>query len=314
MTRPTIICPVDFSEPSQSALRFAATIAEHFYAGLTLVTVEDPLLAGASTKIYGEGSYERQSREQLQAFFDATFERRAPKVAELRLAIAIGKPSTEILRLASSQRADLIVMSTHGRRGASKAFFGSTTERLLRETAVPVLVTPAGDPGPADLEHLVRGFGGVLAPVDLSSFSLRQVMVAHGLARALNTTLTLLHVVEPFMPGSLRDAVARQIHAERVCRATRKLEALADSCASDSRPETRIADGDAAAEIVAAAAAVGVIVMGLHDNTTLGARMGSVTYRVLCQTESPVLALPPTHKPSDVKPEMFARAGVHTHA
>ena len=36
---------------------------------------------------------------------------------------------------------DLIVMSSHGLTGFRKLFFGSTTERVLRETSVPVLVT-----------------------------------------------------------------------------------------------------------------------------------------------------------------------------
>ena len=37
MVRPSILCPIDFSEPSRGALRFAALIAEHFFAGLTVV-------------------------------------------------------------------------------------------------------------------------------------------------------------------------------------------------------------------------------------------------------------------------------------
>ena len=37
----------------------------------------------------------------------------------------------------------------------------------------------------------------------------------------------------------------------------------------------------------------GLIIMGLHSSGAVGPRMGSVTYRVLCQTEALVLALPP---------------------
>jgi nucleotide-binding universal stress UspA family protein len=205
MVRPSIICPVDFSGPSRGALRVAATIAEHFYAGLTVVTVDEPLLSGVAGTFYGAGTYAKQSREELECFIADTFRRRTPDLAELRLEIAMGKPAVEILRVATAQDADLIVMSTHGHTGVGKVLFGSTTERLLRETPVPVLVTPAGDPGPATLEDLARGFGGVLAPLDLTPFSHRQLAVAQGLARALGTTLTLLHVVETRAVAPIRN-------------------------------------------------------------------------------------------------------------
>ena len=59
--------------------------------------------------------------------------------------------------------------------------------------------------------------------------------------------------------------------------------------------ETLIVSGDAAEEIVKVAETrnAGVIVMGLHASELFGPRMGSVTYRVLCQTRALVLALPP---------------------
>jgi nucleotide-binding universal stress UspA family protein len=315
MVRPSIICPVDFSEPSRGALRFAATIAEHFYAGLTVVTVEDPLLSGAAGTVYGAGTYEKQSRQELERFIGDTFRRRTPTLAELRLEVAIGKPALQILRVATAQDADLIVMSTHGRTGIGKVFFGSTTERLLRETHVPVLVTPAGDPGPATLEDLTRGFGGVLAPIDLTPFSRRQVTIAQGLAQALETTLTLLHVIEPIMVVPERERFERLLHDDRKQRATQELSALAYDVGLDTQATRLVKDGDPAAEIVrtAAGGGMGVIVMGLHDTTALGPRMGSVTYRVLCQTERAVLALPPSAAAAGRKPAVFARASHRLH-
>ena len=48
MSRPTILCPIDFSIASRGALRYAIAIAEHFGARLTLLTVSDPLLNEAA--------------------------------------------------------------------------------------------------------------------------------------------------------------------------------------------------------------------------------------------------------------------------
>jgi nucleotide-binding universal stress UspA family protein len=291
-----ILCPVDFSEASRGALRFAATIAEHFYTGLTVVTVEDLLLSEAAATAYGKGWYERQTEQDLERFVKDTFRRRLPIVAELHLEVAIGNPATEILRVVDERQPDLIVMSTHGRTGVSKLFLGSTTERLLRETRVPVLVTPVGDPGPMELEDLRAGFGGVLVPVDLTPFSRHQARVARGLAQALRTPLTIVHVLEGISAPLEQQALVRFAHDERRRRALADIEDLVASLDGDAKPEVVVLEGDAAVTIAkfAALRGIGAIVMGLHATKGFGPRMGSVTYRVLCQTEVPVLALPPT--------------------
>ena len=59
-------------------------------------------------------------------------------------------------------------MSERGQTGSRKLFFGATTERVLRETAVPVLVTPSVDPGPIHVEDAKQSIGRIVVPVDLS--------------------------------------------------------------------------------------------------------------------------------------------------
>jgi nucleotide-binding universal stress UspA family protein len=49
----------------------------------------------------------------------------------------------EIIKLEEKTNADLVAMSTHGRRGLSKWVFGSVTEKVLRAGKVPVLVVRA---------------------------------------------------------------------------------------------------------------------------------------------------------------------------
>ena len=53
--RPSVLCPVDFSDASRGALRYAAAIAEHFYAGLTIMAVDEyPMImtAGLSPELW----------------------------------------------------------------------------------------------------------------------------------------------------------------------------------------------------------------------------------------------------------------------
>jgi nucleotide-binding universal stress UspA family protein len=54
-----------------------------------------------------------------------------------------GEPAEEILDYATHNKVDLIVMSTHGRSGVSRWVFGSVAERILRHSAIPVLIVPS---------------------------------------------------------------------------------------------------------------------------------------------------------------------------
>jgi nucleotide-binding universal stress UspA family protein len=107
--------------------------------------------------------------------------------------------------------------------------------------------------------------------------------------------LLLAHVVEPvraFIPGHIH---AANVDSERRDRAERCLQALADAFPPPPRTEPLVVFGEPAEEIAKTAAdrQAGLIVMGLHASAVSGARMGSVTYRVLSVTHGLVLALPP---------------------
>src|SRR5690606_27395899 len=133
--RPSVLCPVDFSTASRGALRYGAAIAQHFQAKLSVLTVNDPLVAEAAAIRLGRDWLPQDSRRELQRFLDDTFGGRAP-VDDVELLVETGKPAPEILRVAAAGRHDLIVMSSHGLTGIRKMFFGTTTERVLRETHV----------------------------------------------------------------------------------------------------------------------------------------------------------------------------------
>ena len=153
---PSVLCPVDFSEPSRSALCNAAAVADHFGARLTVLAVDDPLLSEVAANSGHVPSLAEATVHELERFCRETltgFES-GPKTVEFK--VRIGKPATEILHEASELRADLIVMSSHGRSGMGKMFFGSTTERVLRETSVPVFITPDTRPPVASLSEIAR--------------------------------------------------------------------------------------------------------------------------------------------------------------
>jgi nucleotide-binding universal stress UspA family protein len=291
---PSIVCPIDFSDGSRTALNYAAVIADHFGARLLVMSVDDPLLVSAAESA-GLPPLGGETERELRRFIAQTVPETSARAATLEVQVVAGKPASEILRLASERAADLIVMSSHGRSGLSKRFFGSTTERVLRETTLPVLVTPGQAPPVASVTDISRQVKRVMAPVDLSAASAQQVKIAQGIASAMGVPLLVAYVLESiYIPPKLRTAVSGADQLRRADVETR-LRDLAESAGKRSPTETIVLAGDASEEIVRLAdtRGAGLIVMGLHSSGPLGPRMGTVTYRVLCLTHACVVALPP---------------------
>src|SRR5918995_2927254 len=163
--RPSVLCPIDFSGSSRGALRYAAAIASHFGARLTLLAVNDPLLEEAD-EFSGPAHLAEDTTRALKRFFSQTFAERPHGLPEVSLEVTTGKSAAEILRVSHEQGCDLIVMSSHGLTGFRKMFFGSTTERVLRETTVPVLVISSDSEAPDSLEALQHSVRRILVPVD----------------------------------------------------------------------------------------------------------------------------------------------------
>jgi nucleotide-binding universal stress UspA family protein len=137
-----ILSPIDFSDPSQAALATAASLAKQFNAELLLVHIVPAIPdLPSSVSMLKEGQYD----ESLHT--DA-----ATRLAEMALKLkqsGIKAESTigtandtamEIIRQADENDADLIVIATHGLSGLHALVFGSVTEKVLRESHVPVLV------------------------------------------------------------------------------------------------------------------------------------------------------------------------------
>lgn len=293
--RPSILCPIDYSDASAGALRYAAALARHFLTRLIVITVEDPMLTTALDLGSGVHWTREASAREVAGFVSSVFGEDAAALALCEYDVAVGKPPVEILRAARERSCDLIVMSSHGLTGARRLFFGSTTERVLRETTVPVLVTPPVNPGPIRIEDARKLLRRIVVPVDLSPASLHQTQVARGVAEALNLPLVLVHVIEPVRSRLVSRHHLLGLDSNRRADAEDRLEDLVATLPRKLRPEALIVFGDPAEEAakVARDRQAGLVVMGLHGSPTLGPRMGSVTYRMLCLAPTLVLALPP---------------------
>ena len=138
-----ILCPVDFSDFSDYAMRYAALLALKFEARLTLLHVVAPILV----PLPGDALAPPMRQADLADIADACRERltRASGdlaehgVSEVACQVTSGVPYLEILRVAEELRADMIVMGTHGRSGLAHLMIGSVAERVVRKAPCAVL-------------------------------------------------------------------------------------------------------------------------------------------------------------------------------
>jgi len=289
-----ILCPIDFSEASRGALRYAWAITQHFGSPLVILAVDEPVLTetrGLST----EPRDPEATRHELVHFACDVLHGNPLRSGDVEYVVATGKPAKQIVRTAQEEACGLIVMSTHGTTGMWKLFFGSTTERVLRETTVPVLVTPAADAGAATIDEVRRTVIRILVPVDLTDASPRQMHIAGLLAEALTVPLAAVHVVEPVRTPLAERLDLQGIEATRRDRAQEAMRTLLSALPTHVHADATVAEGDPAERIaeIARLQHAGLIVMGLHDSSLSGAGMGSVTYRVVCMAPVLMLALPP---------------------
>ena len=294
--RPSILCPVDYSEASAGALQYAVALAEHFATRLIVLNVDDSLLNAAAEFVTGDHSRPEDSERELAEFVTEACENDAAVLAMCEPELGVGRPGAEILRVARERSCDLIVMSSHGVSGARKLLFGSTTERVLRDTRVPVLVTPPLSPGRIRVEDAARLIGRIAVPVDLSPASVHQAGVAAGLAVALGLPLVFVHVLEAADEHEA-SADLGELEAARTAAAQDRLDALVATVTRQLATETLVVAGEPAEEVARLVSdrRAGLVVMAVHGSPLPGHRVGSVTYRTLCRCTALVLALPPKY-------------------
>jgi nucleotide-binding universal stress UspA family protein len=139
----TILVPLDGSQLAEEALVHAEAIARRFAADLLLfhsLAADSPLLdsppmeGGKLTK--RAAPQERVARDYLMHIRQGFL----AKGIKTQIAIGEGSATDEILRHIAVTPVSLIVISSHGRSGLSRAVMGSVADELMRRSSIPVLV------------------------------------------------------------------------------------------------------------------------------------------------------------------------------
>lgn len=136
-----ILVPIDFSNYSKNALRYAVNFAKKFDSTIYLVYVVEPVIYPSDFSM-GQVTFPVADLEMNER---ATGELKNLAVTEIGTDIKVetiiktGKPFVEINETASEMDIDLIIIATHGHTGMEHLLFGSTAEKVVRKAPCPVL-------------------------------------------------------------------------------------------------------------------------------------------------------------------------------
>ena len=291
----SILCPIDFSEPSRQALAWAEDLAAKRQARLIVLSAVDPLLAETARTRFDLDLVRTDTGPALREFVAGTRPAARSHPADTTFDVRVGDAAEVILEVAAAERPDLLVLGTHGLGGVRKWLLGSTTERVLRRTRVPVLAVP---PVEDDLLPAAGGLAAVrriLAATDFSDAAGRAVAWAADFAAELEVPLLLAHVVAPIAVLPQWALYLDEADQARAADAERRMEQLASSLRPRVPCDVAVRLGPPAETIPALAGqrGAGVIVMGLaSDQGPFSPRPGSIAYRVVCAGPVPVVVVP----------------------
>lgn len=135
-----LLCPVDFSESSLAALRFAFSLAEEADASLTILHVFDwPPDEESFVERVDAPEVRRLVEERARGQLEALVTDEVRAWCRPSTKVVYGKPYRQILEVAESEATNLIVIGVRGRNPIDLTAFGSTTNHVLRRASCPVL-------------------------------------------------------------------------------------------------------------------------------------------------------------------------------
>lgn len=275
-----ILIPLDTTPSSEIVLPVAEQLAARLNASFVLVHVTEPLYS----PIFAETAlqFQDQALQAVAQYLGEHADQLSPRGVEIEN--RLGSPRDVIAEVAQEQGCDLIVMSSHGRKGLDRWLLGSVAEAVLRRAPCPVLLVRAG------VVPTEAGFKNVLIPIDGSDSSVR-----------------VLEQVRPFLLEGARVTVLQSsgidfreppawISPESVERYFRELE---DELQAIKVPgldlDYKVVDGEASQAILAVSEELGcdLVAMSTHGRSGLArVLLGSITAKVARHSQLPLLTFP----------------------
>jgi nucleotide-binding universal stress UspA family protein len=280
-----LLVATDFSTASDAALACALSIARRYESTVHVLHVVRPgayELVPMESIVSSRAVVRRWAEQEMASLLVSGRLRDIPH----QVLIAEGELWPSIASAMEKNEIDLVILGTHGRKGAAKFLLGSAAEQIFRFSDRPVLtVGPRVPREPGRAIELRR----ILFPASFAPWSERALPYALSLAEEYRARLVLLHVVESPADTSPKGLAA----AREFC--AKKLEGMLPPGADLwCEPETAVGFGDPVKAVleIAESANADLIVMGVRGDRALAARLpGSKAYQIVSRAGCPVLTV-----------------------
>lgn len=289
LSLPKIIAPVDFSERSPGAARFAGRLACHFHSELTLLHVMD-------TSAYELSAYEftgpviTSSAEDRTCQAEALLANFLPgefRNMNVRRVVLSGDPSGEIVNFAHAERASLIVIPTHGYGPFRRFILGSVAGKILHDADCPVFTGAHIPDAPPDES---RSFRNILCAVDFCPQSEKALAWAANFAGEFQARLTVVHVTPSLEArGEYFDPDWRRALAQS---ARERLDAMQKE--TQTNGEVFVTDNNNIPLAISSAATelgADLVVIGRGSSDGMLGRLRTNAYSIIRQSPCPVVSI-----------------------
>ena len=307
-----VLFATDYSPGSLQAFRYSLEWSESCQADLDIIHVMG-VLPGLEIKSAVANRYIAEQEKQARSKLEQLVSQAKERIPSVQSHLLEGIPEEQISKFALETHADLLITGTQGWTGIDRMLIGSVAERVICEAPCPVLTIRSQKEVGVEQENLPKGAKTsvpkhVLVPVDFSDCSLDAFEYAAQIARWFDTSVTLLHSVEPLsysldfnLTHPIEDQELRQKVELRLADlvGVLKKEGLSADYQLGNKPAVEtilntISDTQ-----------VDLVVMGTHGRRGLSRLiMGSITASVLRRSSCPILTLKsPKFKHEDSKSE-----------
>jgi nucleotide-binding universal stress UspA family protein len=309
-----ILVPLDGSDLAEEAIGMAAALARHSRATIDLLMVHEPALA-----VPDASWNEKQIVAEQRYLQDIAAELRSGAGLSSRQTLVRGTPADLIGVRAADCGADLIVMTSHGRTGWSRAWIGSVADAVVRSSNVPVLMLKPNEQR-HDRRALHKPVGRIVVPLDGSATATEIVPVVRDVAKCWNARVDLVRVVLPvpmLLPEAspmlinpvIPDAEATEaVRRDAVAQLEKDAGTLREAGLEVGHQQVTVSAQPAQAIVECARAReAGMIVMATHGRGRSRLLVGSIAEKVRRATDLPVLL----HRPRFARvpqPEMTLQA------
>jgi len=137
-----ILFPFDLREFSFKLLPHLVSISEKYNSEIHLLHVIEDISkwGGFYLPHIPLELYQQEAEQAAEKFMEKVCAQKFNGNTKLKKMVLSGDPGTEILKTIESESIDLVIMGTHAYKGLERMTFGSVAEKVVRESAAPVLV------------------------------------------------------------------------------------------------------------------------------------------------------------------------------